>query len=372
MHKHNQRWIHRSTLITAMSLALAILATPASAAEVKIYGRTDAGFLVQHLKGGDTTYELKSGGRSTPRIGINAVEKLPNGWEAKVYLENGFKMDTGEFGTKETLFDRRSIVALKGPWGELGMGRAGTVQSTMAPYSMGSIKWDPFGTSYGFTSVGSTFANTSRTDNGLYYHSPSFSGVRFGLSYSLGDKGDDAVEWDEKAHTLAMAVNYSTKDVWVGLTYANVKAKDAGALTMPDANLVQLGGWWRFVPEWRLFAGFGYQDKFASAGKMTRKVSLAAGKRNETFTGSSYLLGADWVHGTGKVLMSVQHFRGKADNLADVKLNRTVGSVAYEYSLRKNVILYTALNRSIVGGDSTQSDNSLDGTQFYAGLNFNF
>lgn len=140
MHKHNQRWIHRSTLITAMSLALAILATPASAAEVKIYGRTDAGFLVQHLKGGDTTYELKSGGRSTPRIGINAVEKLPNGWEAKVYLENGFKMDTGEFGTKETLFDRRSIVALKGPWGELGMGRAGTVQSTMAPYSMGSIK----------------------------------------------------------------------------------------------------------------------------------------------------------------------------------------------------------------------------------------
>lgn len=70
--------------------------------------------------------------------------------------------------------------------------------------------------------------------------------------------------------------------------------------------------------------------------------------------------------------MSVQHFRGKADNLADVKLNRTVGSVAYEYSLRKNVILYTALNRSIVGGDSTQSDNSLDGTQFYAGLNFNF
>ena len=97
MHKHNQRWIHRSTLITAMSLALAILATPASAAEVKIYGRTDAGFLVQHLKGGDTTYELKSGGRSTPRIGINAVEKLPNGWEAKVYLENDtfFQADTG-------------------------------------------------------------------------------------------------------------------------------------------------------------------------------------------------------------------------------------------------------------------------------------
>lgn len=360
---------------TMMALVLAAMGASSmvSATDIKIYGRTDAGFLVQHLKGGPTTYELKSGGRATPRVGINVVEKMANGWEAKIYLENGFKMDTGELGTKDTLFDRRSILALKGPWGELGMGRAGTVQSTMSPYSMGSIKWDPFATSYGFSSVGSTFANTSRTDNGLYYHSPKFSGFQFGASYSMGDKGDDAVAWTDKAHTLALAANYSQKDsFWVGLTYANVRAKDAGDLTMPDANLVQMGGWWKPTPAWKLYAGVGYQSKFSSAGKMTRKVTLPAGSRTETFTGTSYLLGAEWKIGSGKVLTGLQHFRGKADNLEDTKLNRTIGTVAYEYFLRKNVILYTALNRSVVGGDTTSADNSLDGTQFYAGLNFNF
>lgn len=358
--------------VKGLLLALASLGVMSSqAADVKLYGRVDTGFLFQNLKGQSSKYELRSGGRSTPRVGLTIVEKMTNGLEAKVYLENGFKMDTGEFGTSGTLFDRRSILALKGAWGELGAGRAGTVQSTMAPYSMGSIKWDPYGTSYGFSSVGSTFANTGRTDNGLFYHSPTMNGFKVGVSYSLGDKGDDQVEWHQKAHTFASALSYSQKDLWVGLTYAHIEPKEEGAKSLPHSDLVQFGGWWRFMPEWRVFFGTGYQHQFASAAKMTRKVTLGGVSRSDTFTGTSYLLGADWVRMPHKVMVGVQHFRGEADNQS-IDLKRTVASVAYEYYLRKNVILYSALNRSKVSGDTTSADNKLDGTQLFCGLNINW
>ena len=37
---------------------------------------------------------------------------------------------------------------------------------------MGSIKWDVFGTSYSNSSIGTTFANSSRVDNAINYVSP--------------------------------------------------------------------------------------------------------------------------------------------------------------------------------------------------------
>ncbi len=360
--------VHLSLIASCLAMAFGAQATT-----INIYGRTDAGIMLENLKGSQTTYQLRSGGRSAPRIGITVVEPLPNGMEAKVYLENGFKMDTGEFSTKDTLFDRRSILALKGNWGELGAGRAGTIQSTMSPYSMGSIKWDPFGTSYGFASVGSTFANTGRTDNGLFYHSPSFNGVKFGLSYSFANSGEEPDEWNDADHTFAMGLNYSNADMWVGVTYANVQTKRVANASTPNANLVQVGGWYRFPGNVRLFVGAGYQNKFASAAKMTRKFINANGVSvSDTFNGTSWLLGGDWTNGAHKLMWDVQYFRGKAQALEDTKLTRAVYSLAYEYYLRKNVILYTAINRSKVGGDYTKDDYKYDGTQFFAGLNYNF
>ena len=95
----------------------------------------------------------------------------------------------------ERSFDRRAILAVQGAWGELGLGRAGTVQSTAAPYSMGSIKWDVFGTSYTNSSIGTTCASSNRVDNSINYISPVMNNLKFGLSYSTGNKdADDANE----------------------------------------------------------------------------------------------------------------------------------------------------------------------------------
>ena len=175
----------------ALAVMLTAAATAVSATAIQIYGRVDAGLMFEDADGGERSLTMKSGGRTSSRLGFNIKEDLGNGNFVKVYLENGFKVDDGSFSTADTLFDRRAILAVQGAWGELGLGRAGTVQSTAAPYSMGSIKWDVFGTSYSNSSIGTTFANSSRVDNAINYVSPVINNVKFGLSYSTGDKDDD-------------------------------------------------------------------------------------------------------------------------------------------------------------------------------------
>lgn len=226
----------------ALAVMLTAAATAVSATDIQIYGRVDAGLMFEDADGGERSLTMKSGGRTSSRLGFNIKEDLGNGNFVKVYLENGFKVDDGSFSTADTLFDRRAILAVQGAWGELGLGRAGTVQSTAAPYSMGSIKWDVFGTSYSNSSIGTTFANSSRVDNAINYVSPVMNNLKFGLSYSTGDKDDDdANEWQDKGHTFAAAMNYIGDNLFLGVTFANVDNKHPGG-TAADGRAYQVGG----------------------------------------------------------------------------------------------------------------------------------
>lgn len=364
----------KTKLIFAAVVATFAFVGTVSAADVSIYGRTDAGLKYTNVKHGDNTLEMNAGGRAHNRFGFNIVEDLGNGWKVKGYLENGFTIDDGSLDTDGQLFNRRSILAVAGPYGELGMGRAGTVQSTMAPYTMGLIKYDPFATSYGNASIGSTFANSSRVNNGIHYISPKFAGVNFGASYSFGDAADDAAEWQDKNHTFAAAVNYTSEDLYLSLSFANVDSKH-GTAQVDDAQTYDLGGWWRFAPDFRLFAGVGYQDGWASGAKLSAKkvdASIAAAGMN----GWSGLLGLDWKSGAQKVIFDVQYFVGEMADNKDLDYKRTVVAAAYEYSFRKNVIGYFAVTHSITSGEAKAkaavADRPADQTEVFVGLNYNF
>ena len=115
----------------ALAVMLTAAATAVSATDIQIYGRVDAGLMFEDADGGERSLTMKSGGRTSSRLGFNIKEDLGNGNFVKVYLENGFKVDDGSFSTADTLFDRRAILAVQGAWGELGLGRAGTVQSIL-------------------------------------------------------------------------------------------------------------------------------------------------------------------------------------------------------------------------------------------------
>ena len=120
----------------ALAVMLTAAATAVSATDIQIYGRVDAGLMFEDADGGERSLTMKSGGRTSSRLGFNIKEDLGNGNFVKVYLENGFKVDDGSFSTADTLFDRRAILAVQGAWGELGLGRAGTAADGRA-YQVG-------------------------------------------------------------------------------------------------------------------------------------------------------------------------------------------------------------------------------------------
>ena len=318
---------------TALHLAvfgvLAGAALAAQAADVQIYGRVDAGFLYEHKKGEDT-FTQKAGGRAHNRIGFNVVEDLGNGVKVKAYLENGFYIDNGQFDDSKVLFNRRSILALQGSLGEIGFGRMGTVQSTVAPYTMGLIKYDPFGTSYGNASIGSTFSNTSRTNNTVTWVSPTLNGFRVGASYSLGDKSDDLyANLADRRHTGALAVDYTGKDVYFNLNYGNVDyGNQEGKSKDSNGQAISFGGWYRFIPEARVFFGAQYSTHWEKgAGLAGSKVTAAtAAEQNDGWEGYSLLLGTDYVIGSHKLIGGVQYYDGELSGNSDYNFRRTVFS----------------------------------------------
>lgn len=198
-------------------------------------------------------------------------------------------------------------------------------------------------------------------------------------SYSLGDKSDDLYEnLADRRHTGALAVDYTGKDVYFSLNYGNVdygnqeaKSKDS------NGQAISFGGWYRFIPEARVFFGAQYSTHWEKgAGLSSSKVTVAtAAEQNDGWEGYSLLLGTDYVIGSHKLIGGVQYYDGELSGNSDYNFRRTVFSAAYEYKLAKKVWLYFAATHSVGGGDlkaAADKEGLTKTTQVFTGLNFNF
>ena len=240
---------------------------------------------------------------------------------------------------------------------------------------MGSIKWDVFGTSYSNSSIGTTFANSSRVDNAINYVSPVMNNLKFGLSYSTGDKDDDdANEWQDKGHTFAAAMNYIGDNLFLGVTFANVDNKHPGG-TAADGRAYQVGGWYRVVPTVRIFAGAGYQTAWSTGAKLAAtKATAVTADQKGGWDGCSLALGFEHLSGPHKTLIGAQYFDGELANNSDVDFKRAVYGAAYEYSFAKNVIAYVAVNYSDASGAGSKVDDASakDTVQGFLGMSYLF
>ena len=391
----------------ALALASLVAAGTAAAADVQIYGRVDAGLRYTSVKHGDDTLKLESGNRAHNRIGFNVTEDIGNGLKAKAYLENGFTLDDGNLDTAGQLFNRRSILALESKtWGEVGFGRMGTVHSTMAPYAIGMAKWDPFGTSYSQASIGSTFANSSRVNNGITWMSPNFSGWKGGVTYSLGDASDETEAYTDRNHTLAAALSYQGQNFFVSTALANITQSHVASVKIgadkdsakaksvrqdiKDAQLYGIGGWVRVTPEARIWAAAQWQENFRTGGGISMAnlggswfKSVEDAEENapalseEGVSGYSLLLGTDYVTGQHKVILGAQYFDGEYAGESDLDFQRTVFAAAYEYKLAKTVWFYVAATHSMGHGNakSLAKENGNykgDASELMTGFNWNF
>lgn len=381
----------------AIASALAAAAIGAQAADISVYGRVDAGLRYTNTDK-DDSFVLQAGNRAHNRIGFNIKEDLGNGMQVKAYLENGFTIDDGALDDDTQLFNRRSILAVKGAWGELGAGRMGTVQSTMAPYAMGVIKWDVMGTSYSNASIGTTFANSGRVNNALTWISPTFAGWRAGATYSLGDANDeDYKEYADRDHTLALALDYTGENLYFSTVFSNVQygaeehSKDSLDSTSSGSTF-GLGGWYRVVPSTKIYFGAQYQDNWETAAGLKRSdvhvdglsseapdpedpdktVTTYDEKLSKGFDGYSLDLGASYEVGQHKVLGSVQYFDGEVSEASEYDYKLTVLGLAYEYKLAKTTWFYVAGTQTWASGKIHDADNDQEATELMVGVNWNF
>lgn len=173
---------------TSRSVAAALaLAAPAAFAQgsVTIYGTLDAGLQYSDtgVPGAGSIKSLSSGNQYANRLGFRGSEDLGGGMHAVFNLEHGLDLDTGAAQTLGTgaFWARRAHVGLKGSFGEVLLGRDYTPGFWFVFLTDRNLYGLP-----GTVSIASQLSD-ARANNGIFYTTPSFSGLSGRLAVAAGE-----------------------------------------------------------------------------------------------------------------------------------------------------------------------------------------
>jgi len=182
----------RSVLFLSLFGACALAQAQSS---VTLQGTADATMI--RVTGSRTSNTLlNSGGNSTSKLTFRGVEDLGGGMYANFWLESGFLLDNGTgtasntnnqpsgtttapAGTQGLTFNRRAIVGIGGPWGEIHAGREWS-----PTYDAFTSRYDLFGVGVGvgLNYTASINPQQVRVSNDVAYITPKFFG---GLSANI-------------------------------------------------------------------------------------------------------------------------------------------------------------------------------------------
>ena len=182
-------------LLTSVALAVATLCGTASAADVKISGKIDTGFnyTVERKtgsnevgkNGSERKFQMASSQRETSSFALKGTEDLGNGWKVGFILDSDVHSDDGALDDAR-LFKRAAMIYVAGPYGEIGMGRYGLLDSGNGRYGLLDEDVTPLAT--GWDEIGDTktifLGQKTRTDNVLTYRSPKFANTQVTIQYS--------------------------------------------------------------------------------------------------------------------------------------------------------------------------------------------
>ena len=266
------------TLASALLVLCGVLPQSVSAAQTEVYGKLETSIRYLHVNGSDSGNKLEMLNEGS-RWGLKIKEDLSSELSVRGYLESGFNSDDGALSTTNTLFDRRSILALNSKtFGEIGFGRMGSVRSTMSPYSLGLAWMDPFETGYGTdSSISTIFGNDPRSSNMVTWVSPKLSGFRAGLTYSFNTAGQENTSERLNNRLLSGALAYQGDRLFVSVgatqqwtprsstTLTNAAKETLTLKGAPeDAQAYTIGASYQATDEWKLFAALQYQKGWRS------------------------------------------------------------------------------------------------------------
>ena len=155
------------TKTTLAALLSTLSLTAAAAEDITFYGK--ANVTVQSNDEGEGSYtEVKS---NASRLGVKGTHKIDD--NLSVVFQAEFQIDID--GDEDTFTDRNQFIGLKGNFGEVLLGK----NDTMLKQSQGKI--DLFNDYNG--DVKTLWKGENRMDDTITYKSPSFNGIKFGITY---------------------------------------------------------------------------------------------------------------------------------------------------------------------------------------------
>ena len=224
-------------------IALAVMGASTvafAASNVTLYGVIEEGVVVQKAKHQDTTVSLKSGFDQGSRWGIRGVEELGNGYSVGFILEQGFNADNGDQAVAGKQFSRESILYVTGGFGRFGFGRTGTLAS--GAQSNNILTGWALGTGFGLSTWTSFGGGFSRTDNAVFYKTPSFGGLTISAMYSNGYTGDDA-KWSKNNHYYGIGAKYEANAIKSSLIFEAMDNKGTEVASKTAGSLFNIGQW---------------------------------------------------------------------------------------------------------------------------------
>ena len=219
--------------------ALAAVGAASAQSSVTLYGIVDTGFGVNQVKtetGGTTTKDRTTGvnpgksNLSSSRFGFKGQEDLGNGLSAVFALEAGFNSGNGNW---DGGFNRRSVVGLKGGFGQVLLGRDWTPMDSIAN-DYQAIDVTTGDTVHG---LGTNPLYTDRID-GIHY-SGEFGGVGVKASVGYNDVKNTTVgsEHNVRTETYGLGVSYAGGPLTVGGAVQYFRDKDTTTNTpVPGLN----------------------------------------------------------------------------------------------------------------------------------------
>jgi len=353
-------------------LAAALLTGFAGAASaqnsVTLYGVVSVGMKYQSITSPDGTvfengnsslsrFEMESGQQSGSRWGLKGVEDLGNGLKANFVYESGVNVTNGS----STGFTRQATLGLdSSSWGGLQFGRA------MSPGTRAFSGIDPFGASFGTSSLTSSQGNTFvRYSNMIQYSTPNVSGFKgiFGYSFNPAVSSNSAgngFETNNKNRVASAGLRYANGPILVSGIFDYMYSNDLNPVDSDtDTNIKSwtVGGTYDFKVA-KIHGSYGQNiDGILGASDLDANILSDDGPTNAE-SGAVFSKGArtqSWmiglsapVGGSGKVFGSVQQRIPGGEYDQSITLDgvtietatMTTASLGYTYGFSKRTNLY--------------------------------
>ncbi|MGB6007384.1 porin [Castellaniella sp.] len=315
----------------SVAAVLAVCAGQAAAQPgVTLYGSLDAGIEYTKTSAGSTGSAsdhlgFADGSSKANRFGLRGTEDLGGGSSILFVLEGGLDLGTGRSKPSGVPFNRRSILGVKGPWGELTLGR----DYTPAFWAMAYTDYTQSGM-YGGAGPTSQIVELGliRQSNGVFYTSPTVNGFSVRTFWSNGAAGSTPAK--STGRMVGLSGHYVSGPAAAGIFYEQQHVDGIGSAPSGTTRYQGVTGQYDFG--WLTINGG--LTRYEPVGPKT----ITSGPMNSVWLGFMVPVGAD------QISLTLGHIRTDLDGSKDGKT--WLYGLNYIHPLSKRTNLYAGIGRS--------------------------